>query len=163
MTLSLHYLIVAQVAPAIAQGASVDPISGGAGWVGAGLLGLVLAWLLFIHLPAKDKQLAGLIESKDKQLADLVDSRDSFVRELTHNFRDAMQAAAVAAAVQDKERRDDYKASLATVVSHCEKETGQMSQAIRKDLGDLVSLAVSLRQIMEELQKTLRQTKATGL
>jgi hypothetical protein len=31
---------------------SSDPLSGGAGWVGAGLLGAVLAWLLFVHLPA---------------------------------------------------------------------------------------------------------------
>lgn len=35
---------------------SVDPISGGAGWVGAGLLGLVLCWLLLKHLPDKDRR-----------------------------------------------------------------------------------------------------------
>ena len=141
-------VLLAQVAQAAA---SPDVISGGAGWAGAGLLGLVLGWLLFVHLPAKDKQIAALIES-----------RDAFVRELNHNFRDSMQAAAMASAVQDKERRDDYKASLATVVAHCEKETGQISQAIRKDLGDLVSLVVALRQLMEELQKTLRQSKVPG-
>ena len=28
-----------------------DPISGGAGWVGASFLGLVLSWLLLKHLP----------------------------------------------------------------------------------------------------------------
>jgi len=59
-----------------------DPISGGAGWVGAGLLGLVLGWLLLIHIPNKDKQITNLItefgnnskeERKDfKEALDLV-------------------------------------------------------------------------------------------
>jgi hypothetical protein len=151
--------VVAAVTDFLLLAQAVDPISGGAGWVGAGLLGLVLAWLLFIHLPAKDKQLAVLIENKDRQIADLVTSRDMFVRELTHNFRDAMQVASIAAALQDKERRDDYKASLATVVNHCEKETGQISDAIRKDLADLVALVVALRQLMEQLQVALRKAK----
>jgi PAS domain S-box-containing protein len=46
----------------VAQG---DPISGGAGWVGAGLLGAVLAWLLLRHLPAKDAQIERLVAAKD--------------------------------------------------------------------------------------------------
>lgn len=41
----------------LAQAQQVDPLSGGAGWVGAGLLGCCLAWLFFWHLPAKDKQI----------------------------------------------------------------------------------------------------------
>jgi hypothetical protein len=45
---------------------SADPLSGGAGWVGAGLLGAVLAWLCLLHLPGKDKQIERLIEAKDK-------------------------------------------------------------------------------------------------
>jgi hypothetical protein len=45
-------------------GESVDILSGGAGWAGAGLLGLVLGWLLLKHLPEKDKQLEKLIASQ---------------------------------------------------------------------------------------------------
>jgi hypothetical protein len=37
-------------------------IGGGAGWLGAGLFGLVLGWLLLVHLPAKDKQITGLFD-----------------------------------------------------------------------------------------------------
>lgn len=44
-------------------------LAGDSGWVGAGLLGLVLAWLLFWHLPAKDKQLSEVLKIKDEQLA----------------------------------------------------------------------------------------------
>ena len=50
--------------------AQAEPLSGGAGWLGAGLLGAVLSWLLLVHLPSKDKQLKDLLESKDKQLAE---------------------------------------------------------------------------------------------
>lgn len=50
-----------------------DPVAGGAGWIGAGLLGSVLAWLLFVHLPAKDKQLKEMIEGKDAMMRDLTD------------------------------------------------------------------------------------------
>lgn len=54
------------------QSLPADPISGGAGWVGAGLLGLVLSWLLLVHLPAKDKQIKELAEAKDNQLEKLL-------------------------------------------------------------------------------------------
>lgn len=33
-----------------------EAIAGSAGWAGAGLLGLMLAWLLLVHLPAQTKQ-----------------------------------------------------------------------------------------------------------
>lgn len=46
---------------------SSDPLSGGAGWMGAGLLGVVLAWLLLLHLPAKDKQMKEMIEVQAKE------------------------------------------------------------------------------------------------
>lgn len=52
---------------------SPEALSGGAGWVGAGLLGLVLAWLFFFHLPAKDAQLKGVLDAKDAQLSVLMD------------------------------------------------------------------------------------------
>lgn len=45
-----------------------DPLSNGGGWFGAGLLGLVLAWLLFKHLPAKDQQIKDLVDDKDARL-----------------------------------------------------------------------------------------------
>lgn len=45
--------------------AQTDPLSGGAGWVGAGLLGAVLAWLLLKHLPEKDRQIERIIDKHD--------------------------------------------------------------------------------------------------
>lgn len=53
----------------IAQGEALSGV--GSGWAGAGLLGGVLAWLLFIHLPNKDKQIIDLLTTKDKQITEL--------------------------------------------------------------------------------------------
>lgn len=36
-------------------------------WVASGLFGAVLAWLLFVHLPAKDKQIRELLEDARKE------------------------------------------------------------------------------------------------
>ena len=56
-----------------AQAIPSDPLAGGAGWVGAGLLGAVLSWLMFVHLPAKDKQIGQLLElgSKERELREV--------------------------------------------------------------------------------------------
>lgn len=48
----------------IAQLAQTAPdISQSAPWVTNGLLGAVLSWLLFVHLPSKDSQLKDLLDS----------------------------------------------------------------------------------------------------
>jgi hypothetical protein len=46
---------------------SVNSIAGASGWAGAGLLGAVLAWLMFIHLPAVSKQFTLLLEMQAKE------------------------------------------------------------------------------------------------
>lgn len=76
-------------------------IPGGAGWAGAGLLSGVLAWLLGVHLPAKDKQLMALIES-----------RDGLVKGLAADYRQSFTDLTVRFSEIDRERRADYKASL---------------------------------------------------
>lgn len=66
--------------------AQADSLSGGAGWVGAGLLGAVLAWLCFFHLPAKDKQLKELIDlyaqERVRDRAETTALRDTFSSEM---------------------------------------------------------------------------------
>src|ERR1700735_83114 len=69
--------------------ADADPISlpGGAALIGTSLLGSVLGWMFFVHLPAKDKQMKEMMDSKDKLAVD------------TANI----------AAAAEKERRADFK------------------------------------------------------
>ena len=66
--------------------ADIDPagLAGTSGWVGAGLLGLVLAWLLLVHLPKQDeredkrqKDWAERMDAKDKVFTDCLTAKDA--------------------------------------------------------------------------------------
>ncbi len=59
----------------------------GAGWVGAGLLGSVLAWLLLKHLPAKDAQLERLVDKFDAQLRETRSDFRASLKELVNAIK----------------------------------------------------------------------------
>lgn len=116
-----------------AEGTTLDPISGGAGWVGAGLLGLVLAWLLLKHLPAKDAQITEFIlhfetmaakkdARMDSQRSEYLDSLAAARTEFTANqnalvttFRQESSAEREACERHFKVLADSINASLGTV------------------------------------------------
>lgn len=76
-----------------AQGAAApSEIVGTTGWVGAGLLGLVLAWLLGIHLPAKDKQIKEIIDGKDLMVKAITEIKDSQIREMLAQGKSTLEA-----------------------------------------------------------------------
>ena len=66
------FMVIAQVS---------DSLSGGGGWLGAGLLGAVLAWLLGRHLPEKDRLMKELIESKDSLASKLTERFETAILE----------------------------------------------------------------------------------
>jgi hypothetical protein len=47
------------------------------GWASFGIAGLVLAWLLLVYLPSKDKERERSVQSKDEQVKALMDRYDS--------------------------------------------------------------------------------------
>ncbi len=106
----------------IAQAAAgIDPLTGGAGWASAGLFGMVLAWLLMIHLPAKDKQITTLV--------------DNFI-------------------ARGKEERADFKAALAVVTDHCDRNSERERVTVMKML-DILQIALeTARQIAIVQQNT---------
>lgn len=103
-----------------------DPLSGGAGWVGAGLLGAVLAWLMFVHLPAKDKQFEKLTTSNQERC----DAQDK-----AHDVRVVAKDSFYAEML--RQQRSDYKSSLDTVVEHCKTETTHMSTMLTNEFKEL--------------------------
>lgn len=96
-------LLVAQVA---------DPLAGGAGWAGVGLLGAILSWLLFIHLPGKDKQVRELIADCDKHNAEIV---ESFTLQL-------------------QQQRADFQEALKFISAQSEKYVTVLAEALRQEL-----------------------------
>jgi len=93
----------------------IDPIAGASGWVGAGLLGLVLGWLLFKHLPEKDRQLETIMKLKDEQI---------FLVIRTHDEQDRTQQAV-------------FQQALQKVVDHCEREMSKSSETVKAGLEEV--------------------------
>ena len=108
----------------LAQTPAIDPITGGAGWVGAGLLGLVLGWLLLVHLPGKDKQLKDFIEAKDATIKDLLLAFDTKV----------------------KEARCEYQQTLDRILSYGERHIASVA-------GQLTAELARLREAIESIGK----------
>lgn len=107
--------MIAQVTTAL------DPLVGGAGWVGAGLFGLVLAWLFLRYLPAKDKQTEEFIDKKDQQLFQLLESQKTLMIELAKQNTQSMVALG-----------GNFENSLRIVVDHCEKEFSRILSIIEQ-------------------------------
>lgn len=116
-----HWLMYAQ-----AQ-SDLQSLSGGAGWVGTGLLGTVLAWLLGIHLPAKDKQIKEMIESRDKLALDM----------------------AKMAAESDKGRRDDFKDALKVISTDFKDSLKTVGEYTTGEMRHLTAAVEELRRVMQ--------------
>jgi hypothetical protein len=103
---------------------SPDPISGGAGWFGAGLLGAVLAWLLLVHLPARDKQLKEILDRHDTRIRE----KDSEIEAITQLHRDALDTAIRA-----------YREELRTERETCERRDAALMRQLAENNKALVA------------------------
>lgn len=120
----MHAIVSVGLQCLLAQTA-VDPISGGAGWVGAGLLGAVLAWLLLKYLPEQDRQRRDLIDN----YAQRFDARD-----MRHQI------------VLDK-ISDEYRRSLDKVVEHCKEE----GRTAARDISMIVEAQQEMSEILSRI------------
>jgi hypothetical protein len=90
-----------------------NELAGASGWAGAGLLGLVLAWLLLKHLPAKDAQIERMVANHEAEIARAVTDQRK-------DFRDMLE--------QILQRGDARNATLAAAIS---KDMEALHHAIR--------------------------------
>ncbi len=121
----------------IAQAPQVnsDPISGGAGWVGAGLLGAVLAWLMFVHIPAGAKQMRELIASQQEE-----------------------RAVIAAAQVQERERERESRHKIANIFQ------AGIAEIVNEHHGELMKLQEGhLRDAERDRQAFLERSQFTKL
>src|SRR5258708_1629785 len=143
-----------------------DPISGGAGWGGAGLLGLVLAWLLLVRLPANDKQQEKAAERHDalveklatKHASDLVDTASKHaaqVKELNSEHVSRVERMILNATTEAKDRRIDYLESLKTVVAHCKEDASRTAEALKAGMDESSQVGRNLIEGLEQLRTTM--------
>lgn len=116
-----------------------DPLNGNSGWVGTGLLGTVLAWLLFVHLPAKDKLLKETHENKDEHLRDLTTNKDKQLHELTERYEKKLEQTIEAFKQQGQETKTEFRNALNSIIDHCRTETSELIAAFHKEMTFLMS------------------------
>lgn len=135
--------------------AAVDPISGGAGWVGTGLLGTVLCWLLLKHLPDKDKQIKELLNThdgiqanKDIQiqnivtgnqvtLKDLWQKNSEAIKDLTASSQKSIETIAAAFTKNIDTLVISNQRAVDAVTSHCQAELDRVFELIVKRRADM--------------------------
>lgn len=131
-----------------------DPLTGGAGWVGAGLLGAVLCWMFFVRIPAtdrmleaKDERLLRVIEgntaamaAKDVQLLKVFDAKDKQMQLLIDVKHQLLKDMAL-----------EFKSSLKEVAGHCERELAQLASFQQSQMGQLVSAMEDITEKMDAL------------
>ena len=125
-------------------GQIADPLSGGSGWIGAGLLGAVLSWLLFVHLPAKDKQ---------------ADAKDEKIRAIIHEHTETEKDQRHVHSALEREQRADFAKTIEAVLEHSRKQTVELANALREDLDTQRQGLEALRGAVESLAGALRGLK----
>ena len=88
--------------------AQTDLPIGGSGWAASGLIGLVLSWLLLVHLPRQDKR------NDDKEAAFMTQMKE---KDAAHNETIKMIMVA-------------NKEALQTVVEHCKEELDKIAHIV---------------------------------
>lgn len=132
-----------------------DPLSGGAGWVGAGLLGCVLAWLMFWHLPAKDAQITVIIQTKDKQISDILAEQALDRANERTDRHDRANAYQKTLNEMTKEYREEMRDINAEHILDAEKDRVAFLQR-SADLGTTMRLAIEKQTL--ELEKAIRSS-----
>jgi hypothetical protein len=137
-------LLIAQ-----SSAAAATELGGGAGWVGAGLLGVVLWWLAFYHLPARDKQLGDMtmlmlneIKAERQRSDDLHDKRDQHI--------DRLSAACHAT---QKTLAEDSKAFQGQMADRMEAIAAGHEEAIKANSKIMVDVEHALVDATEMLAK----------
>lgn len=144
------------LAQTVAQ-TTTDPISGGAAWVGNGILGGVLGWYLFVRTPATDKQLVSLIESRDAAIRQLVERHDVAIKDLTDRFTATVAEITIKHAEAEREQRHYFRDQLQSIVLRYEQEREFTATAIRANLDEQRAFLGDARRILDELRRLLGQ------
>ena len=119
------------------------------GWGGAGLLGLVLGWLLLQHLPAKDKQINEMTTQNNERY-------DTQRKE----FTDALNSIAVlfkAEAASERQACEKHFSTLAETMNRAFETLGkQLSEHSLRNQQWLETLRSEINSRRAEIEATMR-------
>ena len=124
-------------------------IAGDGGWAGwAGFLssGGVLVWLLFRHLPEKDRQEAERRMAHAAQVDGLVGKIETLVRyhtEVERSQRDVHSAL-------EREQRAEFRSTLDAMLKHNRDLVDGLANALKEDLGSLRDAVDNLSGVMNK-------------
>lgn len=106
-----------------------DGLQGGVSLVGTIINGSVLAWLLLVHLPAKDKFIKELwndkdkaVSDKDKQLSLVISEKDKQLNLIFEHNMGAIQSIIKEHSESNKHTAAVFQASLDRMTEHCREE-----------------------------------------
>lgn len=149
----LYFLWLADaVATSSLVATASDPIAGGAGWVGAGLLGAVLMWLCWKHLPDKDKFIKEQQAAHDAQQA----VKDERVERIINSHLVVEAAQRDVHAKLEREQRAEFRATLDQMLDHNRRQVEGLGNALRADLQALKVVIESLEGIVQLLADQYR-------
>src|SRR5260221_8623194 len=73
-----------------------EPIAGGAGYLGAGLLGLVLSWLMLKYLPEERQFMLNYLASKDLQIEKMEERHIIYIERTIKELREESEKGRLA-------------------------------------------------------------------
>lgn len=135
--------VFAQVAQA--QTALPDTPAGWAGWASFLTSGGVLTWLLFVHLPNKDKQQEKMVQANFDHVA-----------QLTKDHKEAVEKLAAENKASLAEERKAFQEGLKQVIDHAREESRFSITLFSRDLE-------SIEKTLERLNGTIEQVASSKI
>ena len=136
---------------------TTDPIANGAGWAGAGLLGLVLGWLLLKHLPAKDAQMAEMLAAKDLLIKELLESKAEELAGQREVYLRDLQAERNTFAAAINKVCDEFRIEQRAERESCEVERKAERESSERNFSRLAQAVESLTRDSRAPKSILRQ------
>ncbi len=132
-------LLLSQVVP--------ETPAGWAGWASFATSGGVLVWLLFWHLPAKDKQLKEMLEDSAKR----IEAKDAFILLLINAHLANEKEQRLTHVEIERAQRAEFKETLQEMVEHSRRQVEGLSAALKADIEGLQKAVEALTRAVDNM------------
>lgn len=148
-------VLIAEAAPNIP-----DFVPGTAAWITSLASGGILTWLLFYHLPAKDKQLKEFTDNKDTQFQKMAADYNGQLNSIHDDCAKERREAAIAFMVAIKENSQELHRALNLIMDRAQADGERLSKATQTEmqtlnmsLGTVREAVIGLREAVKALHE----------